>query len=128
MKSFPMNAEVQVFRQRQHGTAVNRINIRTETDCFFRQSQLKKRQLIIGEPCMRMAQEGVAISEARAKALSLMKVQLERWRNALPINSLGKRKTDIQVLKAYLRRQPLNRNSQAAQSSKTLLLIPSHTR
>jgi hypothetical protein len=51
---------------------------------------------------MRLARARSRVSEANAKALSLLKAQLERWRNALPINSLGKRKTDREVLKAYL--------------------------
>jgi hypothetical protein len=51
---------------------------------------------------MCLAQEELCVSEAHAKALLLLKAQLERWRNALPINSRGKRKTDFELLRAYL--------------------------
>lgn len=50
---------------------------------------------------MCLAQDGLREFEARAKSLSLLKAQLERWRNALPIHSPGKRKTDIELLRAY---------------------------
>lgn len=51
---------------------------------------------------MCLAREGSCVSEANAKALSLLKAQLERWHNALPIKSLGRRKTDRELLEAYL--------------------------
>ena len=51
---------------------------------------------------MCLARDEFCVSKAHAKALSLLKAQLEWWRNALPINSPGKRKTDAQVLREYL--------------------------
>jgi hypothetical protein len=51
---------------------------------------------------MCLAREGLRIVEAHTKALSLLSAQIERWRSALAIHSPGKRKTDIEVLRAYL--------------------------
>jgi hypothetical protein len=51
---------------------------------------------------MCLAPEGLAVSETRAKALLLLTTQLDRWRSALAIYSHGKRKTDIEVFRAYL--------------------------
>jgi len=53
---------------------------------------------------MCLAQDGLSMPEARAKALFLLSAQLERWRNALAIHSLGKRKSDVEIFRAYLSR------------------------
>jgi len=55
---------------------------------------------------MCLAQDRVCPSEAHAKALWLLKAQLERWRNALPTNSLSRRKTDWELLRAYMAAPP----------------------
>jgi hypothetical protein len=51
---------------------------------------------------MCLARDGVGMSEAHAKAILLLTGQLDRWRSALAIHSPGKRKTDAEVLRAYL--------------------------
>jgi len=53
---------------------------------------------------MCLAQDGLSMSEAHAKALLLLSAQLERWRHALAIHSPGKRKSDVEIFRAYLSR------------------------
>lgn len=56
---------------------------------------------------MCLARDELTISEARAKALFLLSAQLERWRSALAIHSPRKRKTDVEIFRAYLSRPTL---------------------